>query len=442
MSTSLHSELRLPCGAVIKNRLAKTAMTEGLADVADNATEGHINLYRTWAKGGSGLLITGNVMVDRRYLERPGNVVIEDRRGLPQLQSWAAAGTEDNTHLWMQISHPGRQCSRIVSTQPLSPSDVQLHLMGNFAKPRAMIEAEIEQAIKGYANTALIAKEAGFTGVQIHAAHGYLISQFLSPITNKRKDQWGGSLDNRARFLLSVIRAVRKEVGSEFPVAVKLNSADFQKGGFDLEDSAQVTTWLAQEGIDLLEISGGTYEQIRLLGHSGDESQAENPNVRASTRQREAYFLQYAKTIQAALDSGDQKIPLMVTGGFRSRLTMVEALEEGELDMIGLARPLCADADIPRLLVSGQISCAPAYEVDLKLGDGWLGPASKVPLLRAINVQGEVAWFYQQMLQLSQRKPPRKGQGVLRSFLNHLLREYKIAIRRKIFQQRQNKNKI
>ena len=434
MPTSLHSELRLPSGSIIKNRIAKAAMTEGLADVEDNATAGHVNLYRSWAQGGSGLLITGNVMVDRRYLERPGNVVIEDRRGLTQLQEWAAAGSEDNTHLWMQISHPGRQCSRIVSTQPLSPSDVQLHLMGNFAKPRSMTEAEIEQAIARYANTALIAKEAGFSGVQIHAAHGYLISQFLSPITNKRSDQWGGSLDNRARFLLAIIHAVREAVGEAFPVAVKLNSADFQKGGFDLHDSAQVATYLAQEGIDLLEISGGTYEQVRLLGHSGDQQQAEDPNVRSSTRQREAYFLDYAKTIQQALNSAGQKIPLMVTGGFRSRLTMVEALAQGELDMIGLARPLCADVDIPRLLISGEISYVPAYEEDLKLGNGWLGPASKNSLLRAINVQGEVAWFYQQMLQLAELRRGRKGQGVLSSFVRHLLREYCIAIRRKIYQ--------
>lgn len=434
MPTSLHSELRLPCGAIIKNRIAKAAMTEGLADVEDNATQGHINLYRTWAKGGSGLLITGNVMVDRRFLERPGNVVIEDRRGLTQLQGWAAAGTQDNTHLWMQISHPGRQCSRIVSTQPLSPSDVQLHLMGNFAKPRSMTEAEIENAISGYANTALIAKEAGFTGVQVHAAHGYLISQFLSPVTNKRTDQWGGSLENRSRFLLCIIRAVRDAVGKAFPIGVKLNSADFQKGGFDLNDSEQVAAWLAQESIDLLEISGGTYEQVRLLGHSGDAEQAEDPNIRSSTRQREAYFLDYAKIIQQALDSAGHKVPLMVTGGFRSRLTMVEALAEGELDMIGLARPLCADADIPRFLISGHISYAPAYEVDLKIGNGWLGPASKNSFLRAINVQGEVAWFYQQMLQLSELKSARKCQGVLSSFVKHFLREYFIAIRRKIFQ--------
>ena len=438
MPTSLHSELRLPCGATIKNRIAKAAMTEGLADVEDNATQGHINLYRTWAKGGSGLLITGNVMVDRRYLERPGNVVIEDKRGFTQLQNCAIAGTEDNTHLWMQISHPGRQCSRIVSNQPLSPSDVQLHLMGNFAKPRSITETEINQAIAGYVNTALIAKEAGFTGVQVHAAHGYLISQFLSPITNKRQDQWGGSLDNRARFLLNIIRAVRDAVGNDFPVAVKLNSADFQKGGVDLNDSEQVATWLAQEGIDLLEISGGTYEQVRLLGHSGDKEQAEDPNVRTSTRQREAYFLDYAKTIQQALDSAGKKIPLMVTGGFRSRLTMVEALAEGELDMIGLARPLCADADIPRFLISGEISYAPAYEEDLKLGDGWLGPASKNAFLRAINVQGEVAWFYQQMLQLAQLKSACKDQGVLNSLARHFLREYVIAIRRKIYHRRHN----
>ena len=440
MSILLHSKLHLPCGAIIKNRLAKTAMTEGLSDIEDNATEGHVNLYRTWAKGGSGLLITGNVMVDRRYLERPGNVVIEDRRGFSQLQNWAKAGTEDKTHLWMQISHPGRQCSRIVSTQPLSPSDVQLHLMGNFAKPRAMREEEIEQVIAGYARTALIAKESGFTGVQIHAAHGYLISQFLSPVTNKRIDQWGGSLENRARFLLRTIRLVRTAVGADFPVAVKLNSADFQKGGFNLNDCAQVAKWLVQEGIDLLEISGGTYEQIRLLGHRGKRAQAEDPNVGVSTDQREAYFLSYAKIIQASLENSVQKVPLMVTGGFRSRLTMVDALKDGELDMIGLGRPLCVDTKTSSLLISGQISCASAYEVDLKLGKGWLGPESIIPLLRIINVQGEMAWFSQQILQLSRLQSPRKEKKFFKLCLEYLLREYRIAIRRKIFQKQKSKN--
>lgn len=434
MAVSLNSELRLPCGAVLPNRIAKAGMTEGLADIYDNATEGLCNLYRTWSKGGAGLLITGNVMIDRRFLERPGNVVVEDKRGIEPLRRWAAAGTEHGSHLWMQISHPGRQCSRIVSSQPLSPSDVQLHLMGNFAQPRPMTASEIEQAIAGYARTAGIAKEAGFTGVQIHGAHGYLISQFLSPVTNQRRDQWGGSLENRARFLLRVVEEVRAKVGQDFPISVKLNSADFQKGGFTLEESAQVARWLSEAGIDLLEISGGTYEQLYLLGHKGDEAQVETPNVRQSTRQREAYFIEYAKVIQEAID-----IPLMVTGGFRSRLTMVEALEAGELDMIGLARPICGDPDIARYLLSGQVSYAPAYEQDLRLGNGWLGPASKIPLIRVINVQGEVAWFYRQIIQLSLLKSPNRGIGVLKAFVLHMLREYRIALIRKWLNRHENK---
>lgn len=445
MTNPLNSELHLPCGAVLKNRLAKAAMTEGLADVQDNATEAHENLYRTWANGGSGLLLTGNVMIDRRYLERPGNVVLEDKQGFEQLKRWASAGTENGTHLWMQISHPGRQCSKIVSMHPVSASDVQLQLAGNFAKPRALIEEEIQQAIAGYVRTATIAKEAGFTGVQVHAAHGYLISQFLSPVTNHRTDGWGGSLENRARFLLAVVRGVRNAVGPEFPVSVKLNSADFQKGGFTLEESAQVAEWLGEEKVDLLELSGGTYEQMRLFGHDDPESQeakaketiVKGSNVRESTRQREAYFLKYAKAIQQAA-----KIPLMVTGGFRSRETMTEALAAGELDMIGLGRPLCADPDIPQQLLDNKISQVPSYESKLMLGNGWLGPSSKIPLIKIINVQGEMGWFYRQIIQHSLLKAPVKHWGVLRSFATHLTREYKIAIQRKGEQKKREQRRI
>lgn len=424
MTASLHSELVLPCGAILPNRIAKAAMTEGMADVKDNPTQALANLYHTWSEGGAGLLITGNVMIDRRYLERPGNVVLEDDQAMPALRRWAAAGTAAGNHLWMQISHPGRQCARIVSSQPVSPSDVQLKMLGNFAQPRAMTQAEIEAAIAGYARTATLAKEGGFTGVQIHAAHGYLISQFLSPTTNRRSDDWGGSLEHRARFLLRVVAAVREAVGSEFPIGVKLNSADFQRGGFSLEDSAQVASWLSEAGIDLLEISGGTYEQLRLLGHGDDDSQ--DRDVRQSTRQREAYFLDYAQRIRQSCS-----VPLMVTGGFRSRLTMTEALANEELEVIGLARPLCGDPVIARYLIGGQVDYAPAYEQDLKLGTGLLGPASPIPLFKVINVQGEVAWFYHQMLQLAQLKSPERGLTVLPAFLKHMAREYFIGFRRR-----------
>ncbi|GAB4194354.1 MAG: NADH:flavin oxidoreductase/NADH oxidase family protein [Wenzhouxiangellaceae bacterium] len=433
MSVTLASPLELPCGSTLSNRIAKSAMTEGLADAHDHPTPAHDTLYRCWSQGGCGLLISGNVMIDHRYLERPGNVVIEDRSGMPALQRWARAGTEAGNHLWMQISHPGRQCARISTGQPLSPSTVQLHILGNFAKPRAMDETDIERAINGYVNTAEIAREAGFTGVQIHGAHGYLISQFLSPVTNRREDQWGGSLEHRARFLLEVIDRVRARVGSDYPLSVKLNSADFQKGGFTPEESMQVAQWLSQRRIDLLEISGGTYEQTRFMGHQDAAATATDPNVRDSTRRREAYFLEYASAVQTAID-----IPLMVTGGFRHRATMIDALEKGELDVIGLARPLCVIPDLPRQLIEGAAETAPAPERDLRLGNGVWGPASSVTALRAINVQGEVAWFYRQIIQFSKGKPPLLRLGIVRAFVGHMLRELRIGIRRRLAQRGRN----
>lgn len=237
-----------------------------------------------------------------------------------------------------------------------------------------------------------MAKAAGFTGVQVHGAHGYLCSQFLSPRTNLRRDQWGGSLSNRARFLREVVRAVRREVGPSYPVSVKLNSSDFQKGGFSYEDSCQVAAWLVEDGIDLLEISGGTYEHLRLLGagHEADQARAE------ATKRREAYFLEYASTLRSAA-----KVTLAVTGGFRSRAVMQAALADGLLDVIGLARPLCTDTDIGRRLVEGTAEAARADERSLRLGRGWFGPASPSATIRALNAQAQTAWFYKQILHLA-----------------------------------------
>ena len=302
----IEQPLTLPCGHTIKNRFIKAAMTEGLATAADNATAAHQILYKTWAKGGAGVLISGNIMVDKRYLERAGNVVTENEDDLDALTAWAKATHEGGSELWAQISHPGRQCPRLVNTQPLSASDVQLNMIANFGKPKAANQEQLDDIVKRFASTATILKKAGFDGVQIHSAHGYLLSQFLSPITNKRTDEYGGSLENRARLLLSVIKAVRAAVGAEFPIAVKLNSSDFQKGGFSADECIQVVQWLNDAGIDLLEISGGTYEQLEFFQQSDDK-------VRASTKKREAYFLEYAENIKKVA-----KMPVMVTGGFRS----------------------------------------------------------------------------------------------------------------------------
>ena len=260
MPIDLHDPLELPCGVRLPNRFLKSAMTEGLADARDRATGRLATLYRRWSQGGCGTLVTGNVMIDRRFLERPGNVVIEDRRGLEPLKRWAAAGTAAGNQLWMQISHPGRQCSKMSARRPMAPSEVQLHLFGNFGRPVAMTEGDIQEALDRFARTTGIAREAGFTGVQLHAAHGYLISEFLSPRLNRRSDAWGGGLAARARFLLEAVARTRRAVGDDFPLAVKLNSADFQKGGFSFDESIQVARWLEESGVDLIEISGGTYE--------------------------------------------------------------------------------------------------------------------------------------------------------------------------------------
>ena len=233
---NIESTLKLPCGVTVKNRICKAAMTEGLADEQNRATQKHATLYERWAHGGAGILLTGNVQIDHRYLERPGNIVIEGKQSneqISRLRAYAEAGTKNDTHLWMQISHAGRQTPEAVAPTPVGPSDIQLKMTGAaFGKPRPLEHDEILDIIARFAHTAKIAKDTGFTGVQLHGAHGYLLSEFLSPDINTRTDGWGGSLENRARLLIESIRAVRKAVGTKFPVALKLNSSDFQKGGF------------------------------------------------------------------------------------------------------------------------------------------------------------------------------------------------------------------
>lgn len=337
--------LKLPCGAILKNRFAKSAMTEGVASAENRATPEHATLYGRWARGGAGLLITGNVLVDRRFLERPANVAIDKNGGLRELAAWAAAGRENGTHIWMQINHPGRQAGTgtekfVSASENTKP--------GKEGLTRALDAAEIEDIIARFVHCAKVAQDTGFTGVQVHAAHGYLVSQFLSPLTNRREDAWGGTLESRARLLLQIVRGVRSAVGGAFPVSVKLNSADFQKGGFTEDESLQVIEWLEAEGIDLLEISGGNYESQSMAGR--DEAlQLKAKQKTASTIDREAYFLEFAAKIQPRV-----KVPLMVTGGFRNRPVIESALASRELDVVGLARPLCYNPNYCNMMLSGE----------------------------------------------------------------------------------------
>jgi len=429
MDDPLARPLPLACGAVLPNRLCKAAMTEGVADEWLRATPRHETLYRTWSEGGAGLLLTGNVQVDRTDLERPGNVALDvseprtvSAEARARLARWARAGTVAGNHLWMQLSHAGRQSPRYVTRRPRAPSAVQLELLGNYARPRALTEPEILALVGRFAAAAAIAREAGFTGVQVHGAHGYLISEFLSPVTNLRTDGWGGSLENRARFLLETVRAVRRAVGPDYPVAVKLNSDDFRKGGFSHAECLQVVRWLNDESLDLLEISGGTYEQPRLIGAEGRATDA--VPVRPSTRAREAYFLDYAAAIRKVAS-----MPLMVTGGFRTRAAMEAALQE-DCDVIGLGRPLCWQPDLPRRLLAREADQVARIEDRLRFAArGWRSPASRLLAMKMLNAFGAQAWYYCQLFRLADGRPANLERGMLASLAEYLRDELATARR-------------
>ena len=228
---------------------------------------------------------------------------------------------------------------------------------------------------------------------------------------NKRDDAWGGSLENRARLLIETVRAVRASVGADFVVTVKLNSADFQKGGFSFDDCLRVIELLNEEGLDLLEISGGNYEQPRLLGIDGLEPVFAE-KVRESTRAREAYFFDYAVAARRVA-----KMPLMVTGGFRTAAGMNEALAGGDVDIIGLGRPLCIDPDFPNKILSGAIQRAEDVETGLRIGPGWLGPASPIAAMKAINGFARIGWYYEQIYRLADGLQPDTSMSALRALL-------------------------
>lgn len=351
--SALFEPLSLRRGAIIPNRIAKAAMEENMADQGQVPGPALLALYSRWAQGGAGLLLTGNVMIDARALTGPGGLVLEDDRDLPLFARWAAAMKSGGGQAWMQINHPGRQMAASMGQQAIAPSAVPLDLGSlsrMFAQPRAMTQVEVEEVIARFARTAVLAEQAGFDGVQIHSAHGYLLNQFLSPLVNQRTDQWGGSLENRARALLETVRAVRAAVASNFVVSVKLNSADFQRGGFDVADATQVVRWLNDLDIDLLELSGGSYESPAMQGSPADGS---------STAAREAYFIDFARDI-----AGVATMPVMVTGGIRRRAVAEAALSpEGDrigVAMLGIATAMTVEPALPARWRAGE-----SLEIDL-----------------------------------------------------------------------------
>lgn len=332
---TLFAPLTLPNGRVIPNRLAKAAMEENMADADHAPSEALIRLYQAWAAGGAGLILTGNVMIDRRAMTGPGGVVLENDSHPDRFKRWAATARSGGAQVWMQINHPGRQVPAALGQPTIAPSAVPLDLGAyskRFSVPKAMTEDDIDEVKRRFVRTAQLAEHSEFTGVQIHAAHGYLLSQFLSPLSNKRSDRWGGAIANRARLLIEIVRAVRASVSPSFAVSVKLNSADFQRGGFSPDDARQVVELLNDLAVDMVELSGGSYEAPAMQGEARD----------GRTLAREAYFLEFAKDIAAVAH-----MPLMVTGGIRRRAVAEQVIGSG-IAMAGMATALAINPRLPR----------------------------------------------------------------------------------------------
>ena len=382
----------LPNGSVLKNRIAKSAMSENFGTRNHAPSKGLINAYRVWAKGNPGLLITGNVMVDSMALGEARNVVVEDYKHFELLKEWAKSVEGTVVHLWPQINHPGRQAIAAINRKTVGPSAISLNMGSGykmFKVPTALTEEAIWDIIKRYGTTAKIMKEAGFTGCQIHGAHGYLVSQFLSSNSNIRKDQWGGSLTNRARFVLEIYREIRRQVGSGYPIGIKINSADFQRGGFTEEESMEVIRLLGNEGIDLIEISGGTYERPAMI--KGDRKK--------STISREAYFLDYIEKARKLI-----KTPLLLTGGFRTVSVIEKALEDGSLDIVGLARPFCLYPYLANQIFEGSVKRfdTPTPKIGVKFLDKLGGV--------------ELPWYELQIQRIGKGKSPKSDLSAILAF--------------------------
>lgn len=335
----INHPLTLPCGAIIRNRLMKSAMSEQLGDKNHNPKSGLETLYRTWAEGGLGISVTGNIMIDRSALGEPANVVLDEQSDLDTFRRWSTAGKTGGCAIWAQLNHPGKQTPNFLAKTPVAPSAIALGrgLAKGFNKPRALEDSEIRDIVQRFSQAASLAKQTGFDGVQIHGAHGYLVSQFLSPRHNQRDDYWGGDTDRRMNFVREIYRSIRTAVGKDYPVGIKINSADFMKDGFSEEESSAVAKELERLGIDLIEVSGGTYENPSMMGNK----------VAESTLKREAYFLSYAESLRKVV-----KTPFVVTGGFRGSAAMRDAISSGATDMVGLARPLAVVPDMPNRVLA------------------------------------------------------------------------------------------
>jgi 2,4-dienoyl-CoA reductase-like NADH-dependent reductase (Old Yellow Enzyme family) len=391
--SDLASPLALPCGRTIGNRLVKAAMSEQLAGPCGEPTEALIRLYEQWASSGASVLITGNVMIDASATSEPRQVVVEDARDAALLARWARAAQAEGAAALMQINHAGRQVPRVLRSRAKAPSAISLP-GPLFARAVALDDQEIHALIERFAAAATAAIQAGFAGVQIHAAHGYLISQFLSGRANKRRDVWGANAVGRRRLLTEIVRAVRAAVGPHAIVSVKLNSPS-EHEATSLTGVLDTVAVLQDASIDVLEISGGNFHAAAMLG------------VPASQRDavREGYFLDFATQARRLF-----RKPLMVTGGWRTHAAMSNALTEGAVDLFGLGRPLVLEADFARRVLHGR-----------KEDTGPLSPMPRRPAARGLfGGLGEIAWYTVQLWRRSAGLPVDRRLGLRRAEWRYL----------------------
>lgn len=348
-------------GRTAPNRFLKAAMTERISSWDPKNLPGRgipssnlINVYKRWGEGSVGTILTGNIMMEFDQLEAAGNPIIprsEAPKGerFDAFQKLAAAAKAQSSLVIGQVSHPGRQVPENIQPHPISASDVRLegHPMGmTFAKPRPASQEDIEDVIEGFAHAAEYLHAAGYDGIQLHGAHGYLLAQFLAPTTNKRTDKYGGSLENRSRLIMEIAKRIHTRVPKDFILGIKINSVEFQEGGFSPEEARSLCEALEAHKFDFVELSGGTYEELAFM------------HKRDSTRAREAFFLDFAEQIVTPL----KQTRTFITGGFKTVGAMVHALHT--VDGVGLARPICQEPRICRAILDGEIKGAIKQRLD------------------------------------------------------------------------------
>ena len=407
--SALTDPLELPCGVRLPNRIAKAALSEALGDADNSPDERIVTLYRRWAQGGYGLLITGNIMVDRDHLGEPGNIVIEDDRALAQLTAWTKAAHDGGAAIFAQLNHPGRQSNLLaIGHKPVAPSPVPLAMPGA-ATPRELTSDRDRGHHRPVRDRCRGVRGGGLR--RRRAARGPRLPRHPVPLAADepaRPTSGAATPTRRMRFLIEVVRRVRQRVSPGFAVAVKLNSADFQRGGFTEDDSRAVVAALAGEAVDLIEVSGGNYESPAMGGSAAP-----------ATRAREAYFLDYARSVRREAGA----VPIAVTGGFRNRTAMDDALTAGDCDLVGIARPTVTATDAAASILDGRTATLTTHEIQAGMRR-FLG---RLTDLKALDGFLNISWNTDQLHRLARGLEPDLSRGALVTALAMVRRNGRVS---------------